>query len=256
MKTISFIGGGRIAKIMLQAFENAGIAFEKTAVYDINPDALKAIKAKFSHVNTTENLEDVLSADLIFLATHPPVTVETLEKIKGKLNSKAVLVSLVPKINIQKTIAVLENFTNVARMNPSASTIVNKGVNPIAFASNFDSEKKEALMKLLHPIGYTPEIDDAKIEAYAVISAMGHTYFFFQMQKLKELAIGFGMNEKEAEITIGEMLKGSVETMFHADLAFSEVDNLVPVKPLGEAENTIKGFYDQYLPAIFAKIKS
>jgi pyrroline-5-carboxylate reductase len=55
---------------------------------------------------------------------------------------------------------------------------VNKGVNPVAFAANFDTEKKEDLMKLLHPIGYTPEIDDAKIEAYAVISAMGHTYFF------------------------------------------------------------------------------
>jgi pyrroline-5-carboxylate reductase len=123
MKTISFIGGGRITKIMIKAFENAGITFEKTVVYDINPEALKAVKGKFNLVNTTENLGDVLSADLIFLATHPPVTIETLEKIKGKLNSQAVLVSLVPKINIQKTIAVLENFTNVARMNPSASTM-------------------------------------------------------------------------------------------------------------------------------------
>jgi hypothetical protein len=52
------------------------------------------------------------------------------------------------------------------------------------------------------------------------------------MQKLKELAIGFGMNEKEAEVTIGEMLKGSVATMFQSGLTYNEVADLVPVKPM------------------------
>jgi hypothetical protein len=38
-------------------------------------------------------------------------------------------------------------------------------------------------------------------------------------------------------------------------MTYSEVADLVPVKPMGEVEETIKGYYDQYLNGIFAKIK-
>ncbi len=146
-------------------------------------------------------------------------------------------------------------FTNIARMNPSASTIVNKGINPIAFSQEMNKESKNDIFELMQSLGSTPEVDDSKIEAYAVISAMGHTYFFFQLQKLKELAISFGMNEKEAEVTITNMLWGTTETLFNSGLSYREVSDLVPVKPLNEVEETIKGYYDEYLTAIFNKIK-
>jgi len=48
MKTnsLGFIGGGRIAKIILQAFENSGITFGKIVVTDTNPDMLKSLMLK------------------------------------------------------------------------------------------------------------------------------------------------------------------------------------------------------------------
>jgi len=140
-------------------------------------------------------------------------------------------------------------------MNPSASAIINKGVNPISFSASFDKVLKESLMALLKPLGQIPEVEDSKIEAYAVISAMGHTYFNFQLQKLKELAISFGMNEAEASKTISDMLWGTTETLFKSGLSYNEVVDLVPVKPMGEVEEIIKGYYDQYLNGIYNKIK-
>ncbi len=74
-----------------------------------------------------------------------------------------------------------------------------------------------------------PEISDSKIEAYAVISAMGHTYFNFQLQKLKELAVSFGMDEDEASKAITYMFWGTTETLFNSGLSYSEVADLVPV---------------------------
>jgi pyrroline-5-carboxylate reductase len=111
------------------------------------------------------------------------------------------------------------------------------------------------LLELLKPLGSTPIVEESKMEAYAVISAMGHTYFFFQLQKLKELAVSFGMDEKEAQTTISGMLSGTTQTLFNSGLPYNEVDGLVPVKPLAEVEETIKGYYDQYLTTIFNKIK-
>lgn len=100
-----------------------------------------------------------------------------------------------------------------------------------------------------------PEVADSKIEAYAVVSAMGHTYFNFQLQKLKELAVSFGLDEDEATKAISNMLWGTTETLFNSGLTYSEVADLVPVKPMAEVEETIKGYYDQYLNGIYNKIK-
>ncbi len=255
MKTISFIGGGRITRILLQAFKNADKHFEKITVMDVNENLLKSLQQKFPDTTTTGSLEQTVDADLIILAIHPPITVETLEKLKGKLRKESVLLSLVPKINIEKTVHLLDGFGNVARMNPSASTIVNKGVNPVAFSASCNKDRKKALLDLFQPLGYMPEISDSKIEAYAVISAMGHTYFTFQLQQLKELALSFGMEEDEAAKTITHMLWGTTETLFNSKLSYSEVADLVPVKPLGEVEEIIKGYYKEYLNAIYNKIK-
>jgi pyrroline-5-carboxylate reductase len=255
MKTLSFIGGGRITNIILQAFKNAGIHFEKIVVFDVNEDSLKSLKQKFSNIKMALSIEETVNADLIILAVHPPVTLEVFEKLKGKLGNESVLLSLVPKITIERTIDLLGGFADVARMNPSASTIVNKGVNPVAFSASFESNKKKALLDLFQPLGYMPEISDSKIEAYAVISAMGHTYFNFQLQQLKELALSFGMQEDEAAKAITHMLWGTTETLFNSGLSYSEVADLVPVKPLGEVEEIIRGYYRENLNAIYNKIK-
>lgn len=255
MKTIGFIGGGRITKIILNAFQNADIHFERILVYDINEATMSELKSRYPKIIITSNIEDPVHSELVVLATHPPVTVEVLEKIKEKMNPDAILLSLVPKITISKIRAVLGNFNNIARMNPSASTIINKGVNPVSFSSDFDVQKKKVFMELFQLLGYTPEVAEHKIEAYAVISAMGHTYFNFQIQKLQELAVSFGMDEAEAGVTISKMLLGTTETLFNSGMDYQEVADLVPVKPLAEVEDTIRGYYDLYLNGIFNKIK-
>jgi pyrroline-5-carboxylate reductase len=255
MRTISFIGGGRITRIVLKAFDNAGIAFDLVTVYDINEGTLGSLKAKFSRIVTTTLIDETLQSDLVVLAVHPPVVMETLEKIKTKLRVNAVFLSLAPKFSIVKLEGVLQGIPNIARMNPSASAIINKGVNPVSFSASFDKALKESLLSLVKSLGYTPEVEDSRIEAYAVICAMGHTYFNFQLQKIRDLGVSFGMTADEAAIAVTRMLVGTAETLFNSGLSYDEVNDLVPVKPMSEVEETIKGYYDQYLNGIYNKIK-
>lgn len=255
MKRLGFIGGGRITGILLKAFENAGIIFDKIIVYDVNDQTLTSLKQKFPLVSVTKEINEVLDSELIFLAVHPPVMAEVLEKLKGNISKESVILSLAPKFTIEKIAGLLGDIKNIARMNPSASSVCNKGVNPVSFAENFSSEKKKQLMTMLGLIGYSPVVDDLKIEAYAVISAMGHTYFNFQLQKLKELGVSFGLEDAEASKAITNMLWGTTETLFNSGMTYDEVANLVPVKPMAEVEEIIGRYYDEYLTAIYNKIK-
>jgi pyrroline-5-carboxylate reductase len=255
-KSIGFIGGGRITKIFLTGFKNASKKFQHVSVLDLNQTVLTDLKSKFKEINVTStDFMMVGNADVIFLAVHPPVLMETLAKIKDIIQHDSILVSLAPKLTIQKMSDALGGFPNLARINPSASSFINEGINPVCFSPAMSIENKEELTSIMEPLGSFPEVDEYKIEAYAMISAMGHTYFWFQIQKLKELAVEFGMDEEEAKDVVSEMLWGTTETLFNSGLTYAEAVDLVPVKPLGEVEEIIKGYYDQFLKVVFGKIK-
>ena len=256
-QSIGFIGGGRITRIFLTAFMNASKTFLQILVFDPQESVLTALQSKFPIISiSSTELEPAVGADIVFLAIHPPVMIDTMTKIKEFLKPDSILISLAPKLTIQKMSDVLGGFSNIARINPSASSIINKGLNPVCFSPSMTKVKRSTILDLMEPLGSLPEITEPKIEAYAMISAMGHTYFWPQLQKLKELAVSFGMDEAEAKAVIGEMLNGTSETLFNSGLTYAEVVDLVPVKPLGEVESIINGYYDQYLTALFQKIKA
>ncbi len=256
-QSIGFIGGGRITRIFLVAFNNASAGIDQVRVFDPEETVLTALKNQFPEILASSNdISDAAGADIVFLAVHPPVMMEILSKIKGGLNPDAIIISLAPKFTIRKMTDALSGFSHIARINPSASSIMNKGLNPVCYSASMTGEMKAIVKELMLPLGSLPEVTEPKIEAYAMISAMGHTYFWPQIQKLKELAISFGMDEPEAQTVIAEMLNGTSETLFNSGLTYAEVVDLVPVKPLGEVETAIIGYYEQYLTALHNKIKA
>jgi pyrroline-5-carboxylate reductase len=256
MKTLGFIGGGRVTRILLKAFENSGMELSGFSVYDPNPVVLENLHQLFPVISVSpDDLSLAAGSDTVFLAVHPPFMMDTLNAIEPLLRESAVIVSLAPKFTVEKIASVLGGVPNIARINPSASTYINEGINPVFYADSMSLEARASLAALMKPLGALPEVEEFKIEAYAMISAMGHTYFWFQIQKLKELALGFGMSEKEAEEVITGMVDGTVKTLFHSGLDYEGVIDLVPVKPLGSAEKAIKGHYDECLIPLFNKIK-
>jgi pyrroline-5-carboxylate reductase len=255
-QSIGFIGGGRITRIILTAFKNASKTFQQVTVLDPNEVILNDLKSIFEEINiTSTDYTMTANADILFLAVHPPVVMETLAKIKDIIQPDTILVSLAPKLTILKMSEALGEFPNIARINPSASSFINEGLNPVCYSPAMTGNKKQELTAMMESLGSFPEVTEPKIEAYAMISAMGHTYFWFQIQKLKELAVEFGMDEEEAKDVVSEMLWGTTETLFNAGLTYAEVVDLVPIKPLGEVEDVIKGYYDKYLITLFGKIK-
>jgi pyrroline-5-carboxylate reductase len=256
MKTLGFIGGGRITRILLNGFKNANVRFEKIFICETNETVLSALKADYPQIETSsKDSEKAASCDWVFIALHPPVFIDTLNSIKTSIGKNALVISLAPKISLDKIQSVLPDVPNIARMNPNAGTYVNKGYNPVCFAKNADKKAVEEFLEVFKKTGKVPVVQENLIEAYAVVSAMGHTYFWYQLQQLKELGLSYGLSENEANETISAMLSGTAETLFKSGLKYEQVIDLVPVKPMAEHENTIKEFYKSSLNMIYQKIK-
>ena len=189
-------------------------------------------------------------------AEHPPVLAEHLALIAPHLQQDAIFCSLAPKVRLPALTAGLGGFARVARMNPNAPSIVNAGFNPIAYGNGMPAGARERLRALVEPLGVSPEVADECIETYAVISAMGPTYFWFQFEEIKRLAEEFGLSREAARQAGTAMLKGAVTTLLESDLPAAEVMDLVPVRPMADDEPAVRAMLQTRLGAIHRRLTS
>ena len=256
-KSVGFIGSGRVTRIMLSGWKRAGKLPQRIVVSDPNSDALNALKQQFPEIAIVPNDNTQPAAcDLVFAALHPPVLKDTLAPLAETLNPAAIVISLAPKIPIAALTAILGGFQRVARMNPNAPSIVNKGFNPVIFSPAIPAAEKAELMEFFGILGQCPEIQEEHLEAYAILTAMGPTYLWFQLYELMGLGASFGLSTQDVETGMAAMVNGAVAAMFESGLTPAQVMDLVPVKPLGEDEVTLKNLYQTKLGALFKKLKS
>ena len=253
-KTLGFIGGGRITRIILQAFKNESVEFDSIIVFDPNTETLNTLMKQFPKIKIADSAETPARQDIVFLAVHPPVMMETLDRIKEVVNDDSVVISLAPKITLEKMDSVIP-ARKLIRMIPNATSFINKGYNPVTFHSSIAVDEKLILYKLLKVMGKTMEVDEDKLESYAIVSAMLPTYFWFQWEKLQDIGIQIGLNEKECRKAIHETLIAAIQLFYNSGLTSEEVIDLIPVKPIAEHEAAIKECLTGKLLPLFEKIK-
>ena len=193
---------------------------------------------------------EIGSCELVFLAVHPPAMKEVLQGLAGELAAEAMVVSLVPKIK-SEAISEALGTERVVRMIPNAPSAIGAGYNPVYFSEAIDPETKERLIALFAPWGEQPEVAEEDLEAYAIISAMGPTYFWYQVQALRELGVSFGLSQEASDSAVSRMLTGAVDCLLEKGPASMD---LIPVRPLEDLEPTVTEAYESKLGGLYAKL--
>jgi len=253
-KSLGFIGSGRITRIFLQAFKNKNIGFKKIVVFDTNPETTGKLKQLFPQIEIS-GIEQCAVQDMVFIALHPPVIMETLEKAAPFVSDKSMVISLAPKVKMAGIMGKLKT-NKIIRLIPNATSVINSGYNPVCFSESMLLSEKSDMLELLGILGKTFEVPEQKLEAYAIISAMAPTYFWFQWKKLCDIGVEIGLDKDEARQTVYETMIAAANTLFKSGITDQDVFDLIPVKPIGENEKEIEDIFDQKLKGLYSKLTS
>jgi|WetSurMetagenome_2_1015567.scaffolds.fasta_scaffold51097_3 pyrroline-5-carboxylate reductase len=256
-KSVGFVGGGRVAHIILGGLRKAGQLPARVVVSDISLDTLDRLRAIYPEIQVALNdNKQPASQDLVFVGLHPPAVAGSLAEIKSCLRPESIIISLAPKLSISKLAGMLDGYNRIVRMIPNAPSIIGEGFNPISFSGALSGQEKAEVSRFFGPLGKCPEVDESKLEAYAILTAMGPTYLWFQLRELQKIAESFGLSPAEAERGVAEMVAGTGKCLFESGLTSEEVMDLIPLKPLGEEEGNIKSVYHARLEALYTKLKN
>jgi pyrroline-5-carboxylate reductase len=250
---VGFIGGGRVTRLLAIGWHRASADPAGVLVHEPDEAAFARLAAAAPHVRRASAAE-AAGADVVFLALHPPALGPALPAVRPHLSARALVVSLAPKIPLAALTAGL-GTPRVARMIPNAPSIIGRGFNPVALGPGLDAGDRSGLATLFDPWGAWPEVAEADLEAYAILSGMGPTYYWYQWQALREVATGFGLTPERADEALRQTIQGALATLLESGLAPAEVMDLIPVRPLQGIEASVSAAYAEALPALHAKIR-
>jgi pyrroline-5-carboxylate reductase len=255
-RSLGFIGGGRITRILLGALRAGGFELSGITVSEPDPAAAKTLVSGFPGVLLTTDNGEAAKSEVVFLALHPPAMKEGTRDIRKALSERSMVISLSPKHSFTALSAMMGGFDRLARMIPNAACIVGKGYNPVSYSPVLTPDDCADLDGLFSTFGACPHVKEENLEAYAVLTAMGPTYFLFQIKEIMALVSGFGLKEAEIGVGMRAMLEGMIPTIFQSGLSMDEVIDLIPGKPMAPHEDSIRRMYESSLNGIYAKLKS
>lgn len=252
---LGFIGAGRITRIFLHALEKdkSNISIN---VFDKDTGKTENLISQYSFAKNVAYLEELAQqSDIIFLAIHPPAFVNTLEGIQKHLNKEKLLISLAPKVTIEKIQLTLEQKIPVIRIIPNAPSYIGKGYNVYSKSAEVNNEIEELFKSILSPLGSLNQVKEQLLESFATITGMGPTFVWFLFYEFYQKAIEFGLSDEQAKHAVNEMLTGASETLFHSDLSYEQVLDLIPAYPFKEKEEGIKDLYGKAISELYYKLK-
>ncbi|MFQ5354347.1 MAG: pyrroline-5-carboxylate reductase family protein, partial [Thermodesulfobacteriota bacterium] len=193
-QNVGFIGGGRATRIILGGLEKAGRMPGSVVVSDTDNTVLARLKKRFPRITIApgDNQSAASFQDIVFISVHPPVLKAVAGEIRSRLNPDVTIISLMATISIAKLREELDGIKKILRMSPNAPSIVNAGFNPVAFYGGFTATEKKEVIERLSVLGRCPVVEEEKLESYAILTAMGPTYLWFQLYELERLGREFG----------------------------------------------------------------
>jgi len=250
---VGFVGGGRVVRVLVGGWRHARALPVEVLVSEPEEKAFAQLVELCAAVRRS-SLEQVAAADVVFLALHPPALASALPILRPCLGARAIVISLAPKIPLS-TLTEGLGTARVVRMIPNAPSIIGRGYNPVVFGRGVDATARQRLSAIFEPWGVSPEVVERDLEAYAILTGMGPTYFWFQWQALRDIAGQMGLSGDHADAALRSMLDGALATLLESGLLPADVMDLIPVRPLEAIESNVTSAYREALPALLEKIR-
>lgn len=254
--TVTFIGGGNMARAIYGGLLESGFAATNITVIDPSSTAQDvARQAGIDQVFDGAPM-DALSADLIVLAIKPQITKAALQPLSGRLAPNSFVLSIVAGINAESlaTLLDLSDTQSIIRCMPNTPALVGEGMTGLYSDNSVSSAEGRALAeRVMSSVGQCVWVDkESDLDVITAISGSGPAYFFLFIESLTDAAIALGMDSESARKVALQTALGASRLASLSDEDASTLRKNV-TSPGGTTEQAIQSFEASDIRGIVAQ---
>lgn len=198
--TITFVGGGNMARAICSGLLETGFAPDDLVVIDPSDAAQKQIRA-IGLSKVQSSVTGVLDSDLVLLAVKPQIAPSVLGSLAGKLGGSSTVLSIVAGVSSQTLATMLElpDTRRIIRCMPNTPAMVGEGMTGLFAPSLVTAPARELAESIMASVGKTVWVQsESDLDVITAISGSGPAYFFLFMESLTASAIELGMSASTA----------------------------------------------------------
>jgi pyrroline-5-carboxylate reductase len=253
-KCIGFIGAGVMGSAIIKSLLNGGVSAKQICVFEKDSAKAQELAAK-TGINLKSIDEISTDCEIVFLAVKPQDLGELLEKLKGKLDSNSLVISIAAGKTTSFIEVALGQNNPVVRVMPNTPAQIGKGVSAISAGKYATAVELEIANKLMKASGIVVEVPESQQDAVTALSGSGPAYFFNFVEELIKGGVALGLTEEIAtELAIGT-IAGSASMLQESGLDAATLRKNV-TSPNGTTAAALKVFSDSDLSAIVKEAMS
>ena len=215
MKTIVFLGGGRITSALLAGLERAGYK-KPVVVHDRNSHKLRSLKKKFGVTVESDLAPAIQQAELLMIAVRPSDVMTMLAQVGEVIGSEQrhraaqplLACSLAAGIPLKKLKAWLPRPVRWARAMPSPVARSQRGLTAVMFEPSFPSRARKQIKAFFANVSPVLEIPESKFDVFTATYSSSHGYH--ALAALANAAQKLGLDRKTAFIAAAHGLADGI----------------------------------------------
>lgn len=244
-----FIGGGNMARAIIQGLIQQGYAPEHLWVADNNADKGAALVQDFG-IRATDSTTDLIkNTDTLVLAVKPQGLQAALTPLTGLWQSHQVLVSVLAGTRLE----VLAQFCGelpIVRAMPNTPAAVGMGMTALVGNERLSEQQKPAITALFAAIGEAVWLDnETDMDAVTALSGSGPAYYFLFVESMIAAATKLGLDEPLAALLAKQTALGACQMVATSTNSPQELRTQVTSKG-GTTQAALAVFQQRGLEAI------
>ena len=249
--TISFIGGGNMARSLIGGLLNTGWPSKHVCVSEPDEEKRDFFEHQMGVRALRQNEASIEGADVVVLAVKPQVLRDMLLSAQQALQQRRPLVvSIVAGIRERDIQRWSGGGLSIVRAMPNTPALVGSGATGLYANELADDRQRDVAESLLRAVGTTVWLDEeVMLDVVTALSGSGPAYFMYFMEALEQAAIQHGLAADTARLLTLETCLGAAKLAINSEEDLLELRRRV-TSPGGTTERALQIMDAAKLPDI------
>ncbi|MEH6544082.1 MAG: pyrroline-5-carboxylate reductase [Porticoccaceae bacterium] len=249
-----FIGGGNMAASLIGGLVHKGYAAERITACDPIPETRTRLSEQYGINTSADNRAAVGEAEVVVLAVKPQLINEVAGGLKGALNHRPLVISIVAGIPVAVLNGLMVSELTelpIVRCMPNTPALLQLGATGLYATKSVNAQQRQLAEEILAAVGITAWLDSERgIDAVTALSGSGPAYFFLVMEAMMAAGEKFGLAPEVARDLTLQTALGAAQMALESDVDVAELRRRV-TSPGGTTEAALNNFQAQGLADIF-----
>ncbi len=248
--TLTFIGGGNMARSLIGGLLANGVAANRIRVVDPN-ESQRQLLANMGVAAYSTQDEALIGSDLLVLAVKPQMMVSVAQSLAGFVKQyKPLVVSVAAGILCADLSRWLGGDAAIVRTMPNTPALVGSGATGLYANSLVTKAQKGQAESLMRAVGLSVWLnDEAQIDAVTALSGSGPAYYFLMMEAMIAAGEQLGLDNKTATLLTVQTALGAAKMAIESQATPAQLRAQV-TSPNGTTEKAIQSFEQNKLSDI------